>query len=110
MLFSSLEASGARAFHTVLIFLKKSDTVTQMGKITIKELHAKTGEQVRKAGKSRTPIAVTDHGKLVAVLASPHHLRPARRQRTLLPEYAALLAKKSKGSVLEDLDTVRGDR
>lgn len=110
MLFSSREASGASTFHVGLIFLKKSYTVTPMAKITIKELHAKTGEQVRKAGKSRAPIAVTDHGKLVAVLAAPHHLRPARRQRTLLPEYAALLAKKRKGSVLEDLDAVRGDR
>jgi len=78
--------------------------------ITIKELHAKTGEEVRKAGKSRKPTAVTDHGKLVAVLAAPHLYRSTARRRTLLPEYAALLSKAGTGSVLEDLDAVRGDR
>lgn len=42
-----------------------------MATITIKELHAKTGEEVRKAGKSRKPVAVTDRGKLIAVLTAP---------------------------------------
>lgn len=81
-----------------------------MAAITIKELHAKTGEEVRKAGKSRKPIAVTDHGKLVAVLAAPHFYHPSTRRRVLLPEYAALLAKTEGNDVLDDLDAVRGDR
>jgi antitoxin (DNA-binding transcriptional repressor) of toxin-antitoxin stability system len=81
-----------------------------MPTITIKQLHAKTGEEVRKAGKSRSPVAVTDHGKLVALLTSPHLHRAAPRQRTLQPEYAALLAKSCSRNVLEDLDAVRGDR
>jgi len=78
--------------------------------ITIKELHAKTGEEVRKAGKSLHPVAVTDRGKLVAVLAPPQLCRVTPRRRTLLPEYKAILAKAGAGDVLEDLDAVRGDR
>jgi PHD/YefM family antitoxin component YafN of YafNO toxin-antitoxin module len=94
----------------VLTAFQKSDTVTPMARISIKELHAKTGEEVRKAGKSRTPVGVTDHGKLVAVLASPHLYRPTSRRRVLLREYAALLTKAGADDVLEDLDAVRGDR
>lgn len=78
--------------------------------ITIKELHSKTGEQVRKAGESRRPVAVTDRGKLVAVLASPRFYRTLPRRRTLLPEYAALLTSAGGDDVLEDLAAVRGDR
>ncbi len=77
--------------------------------ISIKQLHAKTGEWVRRAGRSRTPLPVTDRGRLVAVLAGAH-LPVTRRQRTLLPAYAALLAKKPGRDVLADLDAVRGDR
>ncbi len=89
---------------------RESDTVTLMATITIKELHAKTGEEVRKAGKSRKPVAVTDHGKLVAVLAPPHLYRSAVRRRVLLPEYTTLLAKVGENGVLDDLDAVRADR
>jgi PHD/YefM family antitoxin component YafN of YafNO toxin-antitoxin module len=81
-----------------------------MATITIKELHAKTGEEVRKAGKSRKPVAVTDRGKLVAILSAPHLYRPPSRHRTLLPEYMALLGKSGVNDVLEDLNAVRGDR
>ena len=81
-----------------------------MATITIKQLHAKTGEEVRKAGRSRKPVAVTDRGKLVAVLAAPHLYGPTSRRRILLPEYATLLLKAGKGLVLEDLDAVRGNR
>ncbi|MGI8602489.1 MAG: hypothetical protein ACR2OZ_05770 [Verrucomicrobiales bacterium] len=52
---------------------------------------------------------MTDHGKLVAVLASPHLLPKKRVRRALLPEYAALLKKRSRQDVLADLDAVRGD-
>ena len=78
--------------------------------LTIKELHAKTGEHVRAAGRSRTPVPVTDRGRLVAVLVSPELLPKKRRSRTLIREYAALLAKSQSGNVLEDLDAVRGER
>jgi hypothetical protein len=78
--------------------------------ITIKELHARTGPHVRRAVKS--PIKVTDRGQFVAVLAGPHLLATKRRERTLVPEYAALLAKSLPRSrdVLADLDAVRGER
>jgi prevent-host-death family protein len=80
------------------------------GSITIKELHAKTGEHVRAAGQSRTPVLVTDRGKLVAVLMSAKLLPRKRRRRTLIREYATVLAKSRSEDVLEDLDAVRGDR
>jgi prevent-host-death family protein len=80
------------------------------GSITIKELHTKTGEYVRRAGRSRVPIYVTDRGKLVAVLVSPAMLPERRRHRTLIPEYAALLARSRSADVLEDLNAIRSDR
>jgi PHD/YefM family antitoxin component YafN of YafNO toxin-antitoxin module len=78
--------------------------------ITIKELHATTGEHVRRIGASRTPVLVTDRGQPVAVLGSPSLLKPKRRQRTLLPEYVAMMARPPGPAVQDDLDAVRGDR
>jgi prevent-host-death family protein len=80
------------------------------GSISIKELHAKTGELVRRASRSRTPVPVTDRGKLVAALIPVQLLPKKRRNRTLIPEYAALLAKSRSDDVLEDLDATRSDR
>ena len=78
--------------------------------ITIKELHATTGEQVRKAGAARVPVVVTDHGQPVAILANPMLLRPRPRKRTLLPEFVALMDRPPTNDVADDLDAVRGDR
>jgi len=78
--------------------------------ITIKELHATTGEHVRRIGASRTPVFVTDRGEPVAVLGSPSLLKPKRRTRVLLPEYVAMMAAGSGARVQDDLDAVRGDR
>ena len=78
--------------------------------ITIKELHATTGEHVRRIGASRTPVLVTDRGQPVAVLGSPALLKPKRRTRVLLPEYVALMATAPGTGVQEDPDAVRGDR
>ena len=46
------------------------------GSITIKELHAQTGEHVRRAGRGRSPLPVTDRGKVVAALVPPTLLPP----------------------------------
>jgi len=81
-----------------------------MASITIKELHRATGRAVRRAGTSRVPVVVTDRGKPVAVIANPSLLKMRRRKRTLLPEYKALMAKTPGNDVLEDLNSVRGDR
>jgi prevent-host-death family protein len=78
--------------------------------ITIKELHQTTGECVRRAGASRSPVVVTDHGKPVAVLASPSLIKRKRRKRVLLPEFKALMAKTPVGNTQDDLDAIRGDR
>ncbi|AHF91073.1 hypothetical protein OPIT5_13525 [Opitutaceae bacterium TAV5] len=84
--------------------------------ITIKELHAKTGEHVRLAGKAKTPTPITDRGRLIAVLAPVSAMPGKRRRRVVLPEYAALLKKAGHaasvpgGDVLDDLDAVRGER
>jgi prevent-host-death family protein len=79
-------------------------------RITIKELHATTGEHVRRARASRSPVIVTDRGQPVAVLADPSLLRPRRRKRTLLPDFEALMARTPGYDVQDDLDAVRGDR
>ena len=78
--------------------------------ITIKELHATPGELVRRAGASRSPVIVTDRGEAVALLANLSLLKPVRRQRTILPGYAAMMARVESNDVLDDLDAVRGDR
>jgi hypothetical protein len=106
----TLKARFKVSSSIVLTARQQSDTVTLVARISIKELHAKTGEEVRKAGKSRKPVGVTDHGKLVAMLAPPHLYHPTSRRRVLLREYAALLAKAGADDVLEDLAAVRGDR
>ncbi|MCE0521478.1 MAG: type II toxin-antitoxin system Phd/YefM family antitoxin [Methylacidiphilales bacterium] len=81
-----------------------------MRRITIKELHQTTGECVRRAGASRSPVVVTDHGKPVAVLTGPSLLKPRRRKRVLLPEFKALMAKAVETRSINHLDAVRGDR
>ncbi|MFA6959553.1 MAG: hypothetical protein WC205_02245 [Opitutaceae bacterium] len=84
-----------------------------MPTITIKELHERTGAWVRKAGV--TPLQITDHGKLIAVISAPNAL-PGKspRKRVLLKDYQDYL-KSAKPpaagkSLLDDLDAVRGDR
>ena len=81
-----------------------------MASITIKELHATTGEHVRRAGSSRTPILITDRGEPVAVLANPALLKARRRKRTILPEYESLMKRSPGIDLRDDLDAVRGDR
>jgi len=88
----------------------KCHCYTMAASISIKQLHQTTGELVRLAARSNSPTQVTDRGKPIAVLARPDLLIPRRRNRTLLAEYKALLARKSSGKVLDDLDAVRGDR
>jgi prevent-host-death family protein len=78
--------------------------------ITIKELHATTGDHVRRAGSSRTPVVITDRGQPVAVLANPSLLTPRKRKRTLLPEYEAMMASPAGNDIQTALDEIRGDR
>ncbi len=80
------------------------------GSITIKELHAKTGEYVRQAGRARNPLQVTDRGKVVAALVPLNLPAMRRRQRRLLPEYVTFLARRKKSDILGGLDAVRSDR
>lgn len=81
-----------------------------MVELSIKELHAKTGFQVRRASKSRQPITITDRGEAIELLISADFFQQKKRKRTLLPRYAKFLAKACSNDVLEDLDAVRGDR
>jgi len=80
-------------------------------RLSIKQLHAATGQQVRAAAKSATPTLITDRGRPVAVLTALDHLpTPTRQPRQILPEYAALMRESTDCSLSEDLDAVRGDR
>ena len=78
--------------------------------ITIKELHATTGDHVRRAGAARGPIVVTDRGQPVAILANLSLLKHHPRKRTLLPEFVTLMAREPCDDLHDDLDAVRGDR
>jgi hypothetical protein len=85
--------------------------MARKGSITIKELHAKTGEYVRQAGRGRTPLPVTDRGKVVAALGPPNlSAMRGRRQRTLLPAYITFLKRRKASDVLKHLDAVRAER
>jgi len=81
-----------------------------MSSVTIKELHQTTGDWVRRAGASKSPVVVTDHGKPVAVLTSPSLLKPKRRRRTLLPEYKALMAKTPGNDLMDRVKEKRRER
>ena len=78
--------------------------------VTIKELHATTGEHVRRAGLSRTPIVITDRGRPVAVLANASLLAQRKRKRTLLPEFEAMMAAPEGNDIQAALDEIRGER
>lgn len=78
--------------------------------LTVKQLHDDTGRSVRRAGASKRPIPITDRGELVAVLANPSLVRPAKRKRVLLPEYEAMMAEPPGDDVQAALDEIRGDR
>jgi hypothetical protein len=79
--------------------------------ISIKELHEKTGELVREAGEARTPVPVTDRGKIVAVLGSPKLLKTGKRVKRKLPDdFLAFVKSLPQGDVQADVDIVKGDR
>ena len=82
------------------------------GSVSIRELHEKTGELVRRAGVSSAPVPVTDRGEVVAVLVGPDAVPLRKRaKRVLLPEYVKLILKGPlSDDVLVDLDAVRGER
>ena len=78
--------------------------------LTIKQLHDDTGPLVRRAGVSKRPIPVTDRGREVAIIANRALLRPLRRQRSVLPEYEAMMAEAPRNEIQAALDEIRGDR
>lgn len=79
--------------------------------ISIKELHATTGEVVRRAGAARSPLVITDRGEPVAVLANPTLLKQAKRRRAALSaEFERLVLGGPSTDTQADLDDVRGDR
>jgi len=94
---------------TLAAAFAKCHCYTMTRSITIKELHATTGEHVRRAGASRSAVLVTDRGETVAAIVNPSQLKPRRRRRVLLDEFEALMARKPGSDVLEDLDAVRGE-
>ena len=78
--------------------------------IPVRELHARTGHYVRKASANQR-IVITDRGKPVAEI-QPLSKGGAKsrkwKDRILLPEYAALMNKMTKGDstqyISEDRD------
>jgi prevent-host-death family protein len=79
--------------------------------VSIKELHEKTGELVRRAASARIPVQVTDRGKVIAVIGSPKLLNSARRpKRELSQKFLAFIKSLPCGDVQADMDAVKGDR
>ena len=77
--------------------------------ISIKELHEKTGELVREAGEARTPVPVTDRGKIVAVLGSPKLVKAGKWPKRGLPqEYRDFVNTLPRTDVMQYLDEERG--
>jgi prevent-host-death family protein len=81
-----------------------------MRSVTLKQLHASTGEIVRRAGASRSPVIVTDRGQPIAVLASPMLAAKPRRPRVLSPEFKALMRQPPGTDLAQDIDAIRGER
>jgi len=80
------------------------------GSVSIRELHEKTGELVRRAGASSVSVPVTDRGEVVAVLVGPDAV-PLRKRAKRVPEYVKLILEGPlSDDVLEDLDAVRGEQ
>ena len=78
--------------------------------ITIKELHATTGEHVRRAGKSLTGVIITDRGQPVAVLANPVLIKSQRVKRAIVPGYEAMMSGPPGDHLQAALEEIRGDR
>lgn len=96
--------------------------MAMLANYNIKELHEKTGHYIRLAGKSPTPISITDRGKVVAVISSPDLVPNRRRERRYTKDFQAFFEESEKsqnsrksetlserGSLQEDLDAIRGD-
>jgi prevent-host-death family protein len=81
-----------------------------MRSVTLKQLHATTGEIVRRAGTGRSPVVVTDRGQPIAVLTNPKLLPRSRRRRVLSPEFEALMRRPPGTDLAQDLDALRGER
>jgi hypothetical protein len=77
--------------------------------ISIKELHARTGQLVRQAAALRHGgCKVTDRGKVIAVLGSPELMRNAKRPKRGLPEdYLAFVKTLPRTDVMQYLDELR---
>jgi prevent-host-death family protein len=79
--------------------------------ISIKELHAKTGELVRQAGNAKHPIEVTDRGRVIAVIGSPKLLNSAKRPKRGLPkEYLEFIKTLPRTDVVKYLQEERSRR
>jgi hypothetical protein len=86
-------------------------TMVKKNGISIKELHEKTGELVRQAGEARSPVPVTDRGKIVAVLGPPKLIKAGKRIKRSLPQsYLDFVKTLPLTNLIKDLDEVRGDR
>ena len=66
--------------------------MTSSRRVSIRELHARTGALVRQAATVGHAVVVTDRGRAIATLAPyvEHDERRSFRDRLLLPEFVAL--------------------
>ena len=83
-----------------------------MKTISIRELHERTGEWVRKAVRHEQ-IIVTDHGEPVAALSpytAPASQENKFKNRRLLPGYARLMGKLSGGTDSTQIISAGRDR
>ena len=66
--------------------------MTPARRISLRELHERTGSLIREAAAAGYSVVVTDRGQPVATI-TPFHAESERRrfaERTLLPAFAAL--------------------
>ena len=63
---------------------------------------------MRQAGEALGPVAVTDHGKVVAVLGSPKLIKTGKRPKRGLPKsYLAFVKTLPRTDVMQYLDEER---
>jgi hypothetical protein len=79
--------------------------------ISIKQLHEKTGELVRQAALAKSPVKVTDRGRVIALLGSPKLLKSVKPPKRGLPEnYLAFVKTLPRTDLVQLLQEERGKR
>ena len=83
--------------------------MTSIRRISLRELHEKTGSLIREASAAGYAVVVTDRGQPIATISpyAPDAERRQFRDRTISPAFAALQRKRITGDSTADVSDDR---